>query len=75
MVGKSGPSPNCVLAVLGGDGIQLEMKLAQKRQLLVEQIILPSPGRQIAEPHPNEPHVVTPTSPLAKQTMYLTTVS
>jgi len=43
LVGKSGPSANGVLAVLLSDGVHLEIQFSQKRQLLVEKVILPGP--------------------------------
>lgn len=43
VVGKSSPSANGVLAVLPANGVHLEIQLSQKRQLLVEKVILPGP--------------------------------
>jgi len=50
VLGKTGSSPNSVLAILLSDGIQLEVEIPEQRQLLVEEIILPGPRTRLLRP-------------------------
>jgi hypothetical protein len=69
-IGKSGPSANGVLAILATDDVQLEVKFPKKRHLLVEKVILPDPGGQVAHPHPHEAKRDRFPPVLAKQRTY-----